>query len=88
MMASAQLSRPICITLPDNLPPDDSSCESTTWYLTEELQRPFGSKDFAVLEIAVFCPDVRLKHIDGLTETMFKTTTDGILLLIFVRWNS
>ena len=67
------------------LRPVYSSCELTPWYLAEELRRPFGSKDFAVLEITVFGPDVRLKHIDGFTETMFKTTTDGILLLIFAR---
>ncbi len=64
-----------------------SSCELTAWYLAEELRRPFGSKDFAVLKIAVFCPDVRLKHIDGFTETVFKTTTDRILLLMFARLN-
>jgi hypothetical protein len=69
--------------------PGYNSCELRAWYLAEELGRPFVSKDFAVLKIAVFFPDVRRKHVDGFTETMFKPTTDGILLLIFlptVKW--
>jgi hypothetical protein len=69
------------------LSPVFDSCELAAWYLAEELRRPVGSKNFVVLTIAVFCPDVRLEHIDGFTETMFKTTTDGILLLTLARWN-
>jgi len=56
-------------------------------YLTEELRRPFGSKGVVVLETAVSCLDVRREHIDGITETMLKTTTDRILFLMFSRWN-
>ena len=63
------------------------SCGLSARYLAEELRRPFGSKDFVVLEIAVFCLDVWLVYIDGFTETMFKATTDGILLLMFAWWN-
>jgi|HubBroStandDraft_4_1064222.scaffolds.fasta_scaffold429930_2 hypothetical protein len=50
----------------------DPNRELTAWHLAEELNRPFGSKNFLVPKIAVFCPDVRLKHIDRFTETMFK----------------
>jgi len=55
--------------------------------LTEELRCPFGSEDVAELESAVFCPDVRLKDVDDFTEAMLKAATDGILLLVFARWN-
>jgi len=39
-----------------------------------------GSKDFLVLVTAVFCLDVRHEQVDGFTQAMFKTATDGILL--------
>lgn len=55
--------------------------------MAEELWRSIGSKDFVVLEFAVFRPEERLKHIDGFTETMLNTTTDRILFLMSARWN-
>nr|WP_157467832.1 hypothetical protein [Edaphobacter aggregans] len=55
--------------------------------MTEELRCPFGSKDVAELESAVFCPDVRREYVDDFTEAMLKAATDGILLLMFAWWN-
>src|SRR5580658_11302404 len=61
--------------------------ELNAGYLAGEVWRSFGSKHFTKLKIAAFHPDIRLEHIDGFTEAMFKATTDGILLLMFSRWN-
>ena len=57
------------------------------WYLAEKPGRSFAFKDIVVLETAVICPSVGPKQIDGLTETMFKSATDGILLLVLARRN-
>jgi hypothetical protein len=48
--------------------------ELTAGYLADELQRPFRSKEFVVLEIAVCCPDVGRKHIDGFTKSIAQST--------------
>src|SRR5580658_1578593 len=46
--------------------------ELNAGYLAEEVWRSFGSKHFTKLKIAAFHPDIRLEHIDGFTEAMFK----------------
>jgi hypothetical protein len=69
------------------LRPATAVVKSTAWQIAEELRRPFRSKDFLELEIAIISPEVRLEDIDGFAHPVFKTTKDGILLLMFARWD-
>lgn len=59
----------------------------TAGYLAEELGCPFSSEESVVPKIAVSCPYVGRKHIDGFTQAMLKTTTDSILLLVLTGRN-
>ena len=64
-----------------------SAAGLTTWQLTEELQRPLGSKQRVELKLAIFRSNVGLEHIGGFAKAMLKNATDSVLLPIFAWWN-
>ena len=53
----------------------------------KELLSPTNNEGFLELEVPLFGSGVGLENVDGLTKTVFETTTNGIPLPLSPRWD-